>query len=267
MSKQEQYDAFISYRHCLPDSEIASRLQKKLESFRLPKDIAEKTGKSKLKSVFLDETELSVSDDLSVELSAALLNSEYLIAVCSPEYLKSKWCMREIQTFLDYKGRKKILLVLADGEPETAFPKILMYENVYSSDAYGKVTKSRVFKEPLAADCRGETSKERKEKIDIAVVRLISSIMGIRYDDLQQRHRKEIQARKRNRTLLAFTLLGLIIAICLVFIFMIAGKNKEIAQQNEAIALQNEIITQKYADSLAATSDNLFCILYQDKLL
>ena len=257
MSKQEQYDAFISYRHCLPDSEIASRLQKKLESFRLPKDIAEKTGKSKLKSVFLDETELSVSDDLSVELSAALLNSEYLIAICSPEYLKSKWCMREIQTFLDYKGRKKILLVLADGEPETAFPKILMYENVYSSDAYGKVTKSRVFKEPLAADCRGEASKERKEKIDVAVVRLISSIMGIRYDDLQQRHRKEIQARKRNRTLLAFTLLGLIIAICLVFIFMIAGKNKEIAQQNEAIALQNEIITQKYADSLAATSDNL----------
>ena len=120
MSKQEKYDAFISYRHCLPDSEIALGLQKKLESFRLPKDIAGKTGKSNLKSVFLDQTELSVADDLSGELSAALLNSDYLIAICSPEYLKSQWCMREIRTFLDFKGRKKILLVLADGEPENA---------------------------------------------------------------------------------------------------------------------------------------------------
>ncbi|MCR5383024.1 MAG: toll/interleukin-1 receptor domain-containing protein [Saccharofermentans sp.] len=151
MSNNEKYDAFISYRHCLPDSEIALRLQKKLESFRLPKDIAEKTGKSKLKSVFLDETELSVADDLSVEINAALLNSDYLIAICSPEYLKSKWCMREIQTFLDFNDRKNILLVLADGEPENAFPEILLYEDIYSSDAYGKVTKSKVYKEPLAA--------------------------------------------------------------------------------------------------------------------
>ncbi len=187
MSKQEKYDAFISYRHCLPDSEIALGLQKKLESFRLPKDIAGKTGKSNLKSVFLDQTELSVADDLSGELSAALLNSDYLIAICSPEYLKSQWCMREIRTFLDFKGRKKILLVLADGEPENAFPEVLLYENVFSSDAYGNVTKSRVYKEPLAADCRGATSKERKEKI----------------------------------------------------------------------ARQNEIITLKYSDTLAATSDNL----------
>ena len=257
MSNNEKYDAFISYRHCLPDSEIALRLQKKLESFRLPKDIAGKAGKSKLKSVFLDETELSVADDLSVEINAALLNSDYLIAICSHEYLKSKWCMREIQTFLDFNDRKNILLVLADGEPENAFPEILLYEDVYSSDAYGKVTKSKVYKEPLAADCRGETSKERKEKTDIAVIRLISAIMGIRYDDLQQRRRKEVQARKRNRTLLAFSILGLVFAICLFFIFMIVGKNKEIEQQNKEIALQNEIITMKYADSLAATSDNL----------
>lgn len=201
MSKQEKYDAFISYRHCLPDSEIALRLQKKLESFRLPKDVAGTAKRSRLNSVFLDETELSVSDDLSVELSSALLNSDYLIAICSPEYLKSKWCMKEVQTFLDYKGRKNILLVLADGEPENAFPEILLYEDVFSSDAYGKVIKNRVYKEPLAADCRGKTSKERKEKTDDAVIRLISAIMGIRYDNLQQRHRKEIQARtKRSRS-------------------------------------------------------------------
>ena len=257
MSEQEKYDAFISYRHCLPDSEIALRLQKKLESFRLPKDIAGKTGKSNLKSVFLDQTELSVADDLSGELSAALLNSDYLIAICSPEYLKSQWCMREIRTFLDFKGRKKILLVLADGEPENAFPEVLLYENVFSSDAYGNVTKSRVYKEPLAADCRGATSKERKEKIDVAVIRLVSAIMGIRYDDLQQRHRQEQYKHTRNRVLTVFGVLVAFLAISIGFLFRIAGQNAEILRQNEEIARQNEIITLKYSDTLAATSDNL----------
>ncbi len=32
MAQRVRYDAFISYRHTEPDSEIAARLQKKLES-------------------------------------------------------------------------------------------------------------------------------------------------------------------------------------------------------------------------------------------
>ena len=56
MAKTGKYDAFISYRHCEPDNEIASRLQKKLESFRFPKDIADKVGRTKLSRIFRDET-------------------------------------------------------------------------------------------------------------------------------------------------------------------------------------------------------------------
>ena len=89
MAKTDRYDAFISYRHCEPDSGIASRLQKKLEGFRLPKDIAEKVGRNRLSRIFRDETEFAVADDLTQAINEALLNSDYLIAVCSPEYLKS----------------------------------------------------------------------------------------------------------------------------------------------------------------------------------
>ena len=64
MAKTDRYDAFISYRHYEPDSGIASRLQKKLEGFRLPKDIAEKVGRNRLSRIFRDETEFAVSDDL-----------------------------------------------------------------------------------------------------------------------------------------------------------------------------------------------------------
>ena len=47
MDKNMRYDAFISYRHCQPDAEIAERIQKDLENFRLPKTIVEKIGKKK----------------------------------------------------------------------------------------------------------------------------------------------------------------------------------------------------------------------------
>ena len=65
MAKTGRYDAFISYRHCEPDSDIAAKLQKKLEGFRLPKEIAKKIGRTRLNRVFRDETEFAVSDDLT----------------------------------------------------------------------------------------------------------------------------------------------------------------------------------------------------------
>jgi len=48
-----RYDAFISYRHGEPDSEIAARLHEKLESFRLPKTVAAKIRKTRLHRVFV----------------------------------------------------------------------------------------------------------------------------------------------------------------------------------------------------------------------
>ena len=146
-----RYDAFISYRHSEPDSEIAARLHKKLESFRLPKTIAAKIRKTRLHRVFRDEAELAVSDDLSQAIETALQNSKYLIAVCSPEYLKSVWCQKEITKFLEFSDRKHVLLVLAEGDPENAFPEVLLYNDVIEEDEFGRKRKVRKPHEPLAA--------------------------------------------------------------------------------------------------------------------
>ena len=250
MAKTFKYDAFISYRHCEPDNEIASKLQKKLEGFRLPKEIAKKVGRTRLRRVFRDETEFAVSDDLTQAINDALLNSDYLIAICSPEYLKSSWCRKEIESFLKYHDRKHILLVLADGEPREAFPPEAISEDVYKVGPDGMPYKTKSMREPLAADCRGATAKERNTKIDKAVIRLIAAILGIRFDDLQQRHRQEQYKRTRNRVLTVFAVLVAFLAVSLGFLIRIAKQNKEIARANEIISL-------KYADTLAATSDNL----------
>ena len=257
MAKTDRYDAFISYRHCEPDNEIASKLQKKLEGFRLPKDIAKKVGRNRLTRVFRDETEFAVEDDLTHAIEEALVNSDYLIAICSPEYLKSEWCRKEIESFLKFHDRKHVLLVLADGEPMEAFPPEIIYEDVYKIGSDGRPYWTKVPREPLAADCRGENAKERNPKIDKAVMRLIAAILDIRFDDLQQRHRHEQYKHTRNRVLAVFAVLVAFLAVCIGFLFRIAGQNLEILKQNEEIANQNEIISLKYADTLAATSDNL----------
>ena len=257
MAETNKYDAFISYRHCEPDNEIASQLQKKMEGFRLPKEIAKKVGRTKLDRVFRDETEFAVSDDLTHAIDEALANSDYLICICSPEYLKSQWCRKEIASFLRLHDRKHILLVLADGEPDVSFPPEVIYDDVYKIGADGRPYWTKVLREPLAADCRGEDAKERNTNIDKAVLRLIAAILGIGFDDLQQRHRQEEYRHTRNRVLIVFGVLVAFLALAIGFLIRIAGQNVEILNQNEEIARQNEIITQKYADTLAATSDNL----------
>ena len=257
MAKTGRYDAFISYRHCEPDSDIAAKLQKKLEGFRLPKEIAKKLGRTRLNRVFRDETEFAVSDDLTQAIDEALANSDYLIAICSPEYLKSPWCRKEIESFLRLHDRKHVLLVLADGEPMEAFPPEILYDDIYKIGADGRPYWAKVPREPLAADCRGGSAKERNPKIEKTTLRLIAAILGIKFDDLQQRHRHEQYKHTRNRVLIVFGVMAAFLAVCIGFLFRIAGQNVEILKQNEEIARQNEIITLKYADTLAATSDNL----------
>ncbi|MBR6095118.1 MAG: toll/interleukin-1 receptor domain-containing protein [Lachnospiraceae bacterium] len=238
-----KYDAFISYRHCEPDREIVDRLHKKLENYRIPRAVAKKVGRKRLRRVFRDEAELAVAEDLSDEIEKALSNSKYLICICSPEYLQSVWCMKEVESFLKYNDKKHILLVLANGEPNTAFPDVLRYEEFELADEAGNLITYRRAHEPLAADCRGKTAKDRAEAVDRSVPRLVAAILGVGYDDLLQRQQKEKAGRRIRRALIAFGVLGVIIGICIFFLVKISK--------------QNVVIRQRYADSLAMTSTSL----------
>ena len=240
----QKYDAFISYRHIQPDRAVAERIHRKLESFRLPKEVAKKVGRNKLNRVFRDEAEFAVSDDLSEAITEALENSEYLIVIASPSYLESPWCIKEVETFLQIKDRKHILVAIADGEPETAFPKILTYEEIVKTDENGNEVKETITHEPLAADCRAEKASERNKKVDLAVIRLIASIFSLSFDDLKQRQREAEIARRRRTAIITIIILLAIVAQALYFLGKISKQNKEIKDKNEA--------------ALAASAETLF---------
>ena len=155
------YDAFISYRHAPLDMEIAKKLHRSLESYHIPAAVQKKTGKKKIKRVFRDQEELPIGSDLDDKISSALMESEYLIVVCSPETPRSYWVCKEIENFIRMHDREHILAVLIDGEPSESFPPQLTVDDMGNPV------------EPLAADIRGTTPAERNKKFKMKRYKLV----------------------------------------------------------------------------------------------
>ncbi|MCR4792901.1 MAG: TIR domain-containing protein [Lachnospiraceae bacterium] len=251
--KDIHYDAFISYRHSELDSFVASNLHKKLESFKLPKSVLSKVknGKTGIERIFRDVDELPLSDNLSDPITNALNNSDYLITICSPRYPQSKWCLKEIETFLESHPRDHILMVLAEGEPIESFPEILTYEQIKVTDENGNERFERKDIEPLAADTRGSDKKEIRKAIDITVLKLCAAMFGLNYDDLKQRHR---EARMRK----LMTVFGIAGAFLLCFAIVVTGMLIKISTQSRIISSQYSELKDKYADTIADRAAELY---------
>ena len=178
-----RYDAFISYRHAPLDMEIAKKVHTGLETYRIPGAVQKKTGKKKMGRVFRDQEELPIGSDLDDNISGALRESQYLIVICSPRTPESYWVCKEIETFIEMHDRNHILAVLIEGEPDESFPSLLL------TDENGEPV------EPLAADVRGATKRERNAKFRTEILRLVAPVIGCTYDDLKQRHRERVIKR------------------------------------------------------------------------
>ena len=179
---EQHFTAFISYRHESPDQEVAKWLHTAIETYHIPASIRAQTGRRTMGKCFRDAEELPLSPSLGEDIERALLNSDWLIAVCSPRYLKSRWCMKEVEFFAAHKGRERILLVLTDGRPAESIPDMLCWK----LDQYGR----RVRFEPLAAEARGETAAERIRKLKVEKFRILAPILGVGFDDLRRRARQ-----------------------------------------------------------------------------
>ena len=246
------YDAFISYRHSELDSFVAENLHKKLEAFKLPGSAKSKakSGKTKISRIFRDVDELPLSDNLSDPINNALANSDFLITICTPRYPQSRWCLKEIETFLQLHDREHILVVLAEDEPAASFPEILTYEQVEIKDENGNIRFEKKQIEPLAADTRGENKKEILKAMDTAVLKLCAAIFGMNYDDLRQRHREQ-KIKKMA------TVFGSIGAAVLLFAIFATVMLIRIGHQNALISKQYAELNDKYAGAMAQVADTL----------
>ena len=234
-----RYTAFISYRHLTPDAEVAQKLHRMIEAFSVPAGLRKKTGVRRLGRVFRDQEELPLSSNLGDDIHEALENSDWLICVCSPKYLESRWCREELRYFLSLGKKERVLTVLTEGEPENAFPEELRFQTVDGQT---------VEKEPLAADVRagdlaGALKKLRKEKL-----RIIAPILGVQFDDLRQRAR-----RRRIRIISAAAAAAFMLLAG--FLGYAVMKNREITGERNSAQIAESQWLAKSADEALAEKD------------
>ena len=206
-----KYIAFISYRHGPADSRAAADVQKRIETYPIPRALRDETGSRHPGRVFLDKSELSTTYDLTDDIKEALRESRYLIVVCSRHALGSSWIPREIALFLETHTRKEILTVLVDGEPSEVIPEIILRDPEGPGDV-------RVH-DPLSCDYRLPRRKVIREEIP----RLVSVLIGCGYADLIDR------AARRRRRILAGTLSAAAL-VALTAISYLLWSNHEISR-------------------------------------
>lgn len=250
-----KYDAFISYRHVEPDAYVASQVHKQLESFKLPKSVKKRVlsekidGRTEITRVFRDQEELPLASNLADPIVDALENSDYLIVICSPRLKESIWCQKEIDTFISLRGKDHILAVLAEGEPDESFPKeLLTREKTVEVNGVTTVIQEQV--EPLAADARGTSDKERKKKLKNEILRLAAPMFEVSFDDLKQRHKEQRMKRILGISFIS-SLVFLAFGVVSTFLALkINNQNIEIQKQSDEIEAQAVKIEEQYNESL-----------------
>lgn len=258
MSDVFDYDAFISYRHTSEDSYVAMNVQKRLERYRLPRTTKAtlSNGKRNITRVFRDQDELPLTSDLSDTIKEILKKSEWLIVICSPQYNESEWCLFELETFIEFHGKDRVLLVLAEGEPETAFPKLLQSEDVSVLKDDGTIEIVKKKTEHLAADARGTTPKEVNKNLDIEIFRLLARLYDVKFDELRQRH-KEQKNHRRFLMVTAFAFVFFVFGVVgMALAIYIGAQNERISELAVQIDAKNQSLIATSSQTMAEQAEN-----------
>ena len=180
MNNEKEYFAFISYKR--EDEKWAKWLQHKLEHYKLPSNLNGRTDLPKeIRPIFRDQSELAAGV-LADEINKALINSKYLIVICSPRAAQSVWVGKEVQTFIDLGRTDKIIpfiiggMAHAQNPEEECFPLALL--NL-----------------PPNQELLGINIDEMGR--DAAAVKVVAQMFGLKFDMLWQRYERE-QKKKRN---------------------------------------------------------------------
>lgn len=180
MQQQFKYFAFISYSS--KDTEWGKRVQKKLESYRMPATLCSEHGweRTPIKPVFFAPTDIQPGG-LTEELQERLRASRNLIVICSPNSAKSEWVGKEIEFFHQLGRTKQIHFFIVDGAPHSSNPETECFNPIVDTlglpEILGANINEKIYRWPWM-------NKER------AYVQLVSKLLGVEFDAIWQRHKR-----------------------------------------------------------------------------
>lgn len=231
-----KYWAFLSYSH--HDKLIAKRLQKQLETYRVPtrlvgRETSQGPVPARVAPVFRDRDELHAGADLKASVQDALAKSRWLIVVCTPDAARSPWVNREIIEFKRLRGERHVLALIARGEPfasdmpgreaEECFPPALRRALNEDGVPEGEPL------EPIAADMRKHGDGPQR-----ATLKLLAGMLGVSFDDLV---RRDMQRRVRLLSVVAgASVLGLV-AFAFLAVMAVQARNEAQHQRVQAEGL------------------------------
>ncbi|MDB5672308.1 MAG: hypothetical protein JWO25_3267 [Alphaproteobacteria bacterium] len=207
------FRAFVSY--CHSDLKFAAALQKRLETYRLPRRLAAQVepmpgvARGRIGPVFRDVADLSATESLSAAVCEAITSSSALVVVGSPDAATSRWVEREVRLYRELHPDGRILVALARGELAEALPPAL---------AGGE--------EPLAADFRRGGEGRR-----LAFLKIVAGLTGLPLDALVQR-----DSQRRLRSVMAVTLGAFVLVIAMAGLLIAALRAQAEAQRRRADA-------------------------------
>jgi MTH538 TIR-like domain (DUF1863) len=231
-----RYWAFLSYSH--HDKAVAKRLQKQLETYRVPRRLVGRETShgpvpARVSPVFRDRDELHAGADLKASVQDALSKSRWLIVVCTPDAARSPWVNREIIEFKKLHGERRVLALIARGEPfasdmpgreaEECFPPALRRALNDQGVPEGELL------EPIAADMRKHGDGPQR-----ATLKLLAGMLGVSFDDLV---RRDMQRRVRLLSVVAgASVLGLV-AFAFLAVMAVQARNEAQYQRVQAEGL------------------------------
>lgn len=235
MSDNFKYFAFISYSS--HDIEWGKRLQKRLEHYRLPATLCSEHNlpRNPIKPVFFAPTDIQPGG-LTEELQERLCSSRHLIVICSPHSAKSEWVGKEIEFFHRLGRTKDIHFFIVEGAPHSGDPE---------TECFNPIIKKLGLPEILGANINEKIYRQPWLNRERACVQLISKLLGVEFDTIWQRHKRQLVTK-----IAAYTTATMLLVVSLFGVWLnsrpvdVKISLNEASKHNENLPpLKNAVVT------------------------
>ncbi len=254
MSADYKYFAFISYNS--KDTEWGKKLQKKLEHYKMPATLCSEHGwdKTPIKPVFFAPSDIQPGG-LTAELQERLKASKNLIVICSPHSAQSEWVGKEIEFFHSLGRTQNIHFFIVEGVPHSGDP---------ATECFNPIVDQLGLPEILGANIHEKIYRWPWLNRERAYVQLVSKLLGVEFDTIWQRHKRQLI-----RKAVAWTV-GIIAVLCALFFVWRANQPFDAKLQLEEASVHNdnlpplsdavvtlELDNETKTDTLASLSNQL----------